>query len=109
MSSWDNLREQVNQWSQKINAAVDDLADQTALQIKLSTRRGELEKEFATLGKLTYQRLDPYAIAESSEGSDNGDSVAAEKGDTLTEQINQSMSRITAIMSEIKALEARLK
>jgi hypothetical protein len=106
MSSWDNLREQVNQWSQKINAAVDDLADQTALQIKLSTRRGELEKEFATLGKLTYQRLDPSAIAESSEGID---SVAAENGDTLTEQINQSMNRITAIMSEIKALEARLK
>ena len=101
MSSWDNLRQNINRWGNKINAAVDDLADQAALQFKLSARRGDLDKEYANLGKLTYQKLSP-AVIEDAEAT-------ATAPDTLTEQINSALSRITAIQAEIEELQARLK
>ncbi|MBQ8719248.1 MAG: hypothetical protein IJY66_08280 [Clostridia bacterium] len=100
MSSWDDLRQSVNRLSDKINAAVDDFADQTAVQFKLSARRGDLEKEYAHLGQLTYQKLNPTLLA---------DAAPSDAPDTLTEQINQAMSRITAILGEIEALQARVK
>ena len=31
MSSWDDLRQSFHRWGDKINAAVDDIADQTAV------------------------------------------------------------------------------
>ena len=100
MSSWDDLRQSFHRWGDKINAAVDDIADQTAVQFKLSARRGDLEKEYANLGRLTYDKLNPTT-------PDAATDTAAP--DTLTEQINAAMSRITAILGEIEALEARVK
>ena len=102
MSSWDNLRQNINRWGNKINAAVDDLADQAALQFKLSARRGDLDKVYANLGKLTYQKLSPAVIADA-------DAPTADTPDALTEQINSAISRITAIQAEIEELQARLK
>ena len=102
MSSWDNLRQNINRWSNKINAAVDDLADQAALQFKLSARRGDLDKEYANLGKLTYQKLSPAVLEDAT-------ATTADAPDTLTEQINSAISRITAIQAEIEELETRLK
>ena len=101
MSSWDDLRQSFHRWGDKINAAVDDIADQTAVQFKLSARRGDLEKEYANLGRLTYDKLNPTTAPDAATGT------AAP--DTLTEQINAAMSRITAILGEIEALEARVK
>ncbi len=101
MSSWDDLRQSFHRWGDKINAAVDDIADQTAVQFKLSARRGDLEKEYANLGRLTYDKLNPTAAPDAAT-----DTAAP---DTLTEQINAAMSRITAILGEIEALEARVK
>ena len=101
MSSWDDLRQSFHRWGDKINAAVDDIADQTAVQFKLSASRGDLEKEYANLGRLTYDKLNPTTAPDAST-----DTAAP---DTLTEQINAAMSRITAILGEIEALEARVK
>ena len=101
MSSWDDLRQSFHRWGDKINAAVDDIADQTAVQFKLSARRGDLEKEYANLGRLTYDKLNPTAAPDAAT-----DTAAP---DTLTEQINAAMSRITAILGEIEALDARVK
>lgn len=101
MSSWDDLRQSFHRWGDKINAAVDDIADQTAVQFKLSARRGDLEKEYANLGRLTYDKLNPTTAPDAA--------TDADAPDTLTEQINASMSRITAILGEIEALEARVK
>jgi hypothetical protein len=101
MSSWDDLRQSFHRWGDKINAAVDDIADQTAVQFKLSARRGDLEKEYANLGRLTYDKLNPTTAPDAAT-----DTAAP---DTLTEQINAAMSRITAILGEIEALEARVK
>ena len=101
MSSWDDLRQSFHRWGDKINAAVDDIADQTAVQFKLSARRGDLEKEYANLGRLTYNKLNPTTAPDAAT-----DTAAP---DTLTEQINAAMSRITAILGEIEALEARVK
>ena len=107
MSSWDDLRQSFHRWGDKINAAVDDIADQTAVQFKLSARRGDLEKEYANLGRLTYDKLNSAAITDAATDTDAQDTTAAP--DTLTEQINQAMSRITAILGEIEALQARVK
>jgi hypothetical protein len=101
MSSWDDLRQSFHRWGDKINAAVDDIADQTAVQFKLSARRGDLEKEYANLGRLTYDKLNPTTAPDAA--------TDAAAPDTLTEQINAAMSRITAILGEIEALEARVK
>lgn len=101
MSSWDDLRQSFHRWGDKINAAVDDIADQTAVQFKLSARRGDLEKEYANLGRLTYDKLNPATAPDAA--------TDADAPDTLTEQINAAMSRITAILGEIEALEARVK
>jgi hypothetical protein len=101
MSSWDDLRQSFHRWGDKINAAVDDIADQTAVQFKLSARRGDLEKEYANLGRLTYDKLNPTTAPDAA--------TDADAPDTLTEQINAAMSRITAILGEIEALEARVK
>jgi hypothetical protein len=101
MSSWDDLRQSFHRWGDKINAAVDDIADQTAVQFKLSARRGDLEKEYANLGRLTYDKLNPTTTPDAA--------TDADAPDTLTEQINAAMSRITAILGEIEALEARVK
>ena len=101
MSSWDDLRQSFHRWGDKINAAVDDIADQTAVQFKLSARRGDLEKEYANLGRLTYDKLNPTTAPDAV--------TDADAPDTLTEQINAAMSRITAILGEIAALEARVK
>ena len=102
MSSWDNLRENVNRWSNKLNAAVDDLTDKAALQFKISARRGDLEKEYTNLGKLTYQKLNPTLVTDTV-------ADASDAPDTLTEQINQAINRITAVLAEIDELETRLK
>ena len=107
MSSWDDLRQSFHRWGDKINAAVDDIADQTAVQFKLSARRGDLEKEYANLGRLTYDKLNPTTTPDAATDADAQDTAAAP--DTLTEQINAAMSRITAILDEIEALEARVK
>ncbi len=93
MPSWDNILNTVNRWTDKANAVADDLADRTALHIKLTTRRSDLEKEYAALGKLAYRKLSP----DAPDASD------------LTEQINRSMSRIAAIASEIADIEAKMK
>lgn len=96
MPTWESICNTVNHWTDKVNAAAEDLADRTALQIKLSTRRSELEKEYTTLGKLTYRRL-YSADAE----------IAADTA--LTEQINRAISRITAISAEIAEIEKQSK
>ncbi len=101
MSNWDQVRESFSRWGHKVNAAVEDVADQTALQIRLMTRRHDLEKEYATLGKLTYQKLTPDALPSETE-----DPTPA---DELTEQINQALTRITAILAEIEELEKKPK
>ncbi|MBQ7338507.1 MAG: hypothetical protein IJW40_08660 [Clostridia bacterium] len=103
MSTWDNLRESVNRWTNKINSAAEDIADQTALQFKLTSRRSDLDKEYTALGKLTYQKLNPTALPEATE------SGSEHVPDALTEQINQSMARISAIQAEIEELEKRVK
>ena len=101
MATWDEMKSNINRWTSKLNQTVDELTDRAALQFKLSARRGDLEKEYTTLGKLTYQKLsavpgDPADAAEDEETN-------------LTAQINQAMTRITAIRAEIAELEKRLQ
>ena len=101
MPTWENICSTVSRWTDKANAVADDLADRTATQIKLSTRRADLEKEYAALGKLTYQRLAPECTDPQA--------PAADAPSDLTEQINQAITRITAIRAEIAEIEKRAK
>ena len=99
MSRWDEICAGVDRLAKKINESVEGAADQAALQLKLSTCRGNLEQEYKTLGRLTYEKLtvDENAPDEPTDAQD------------LTAQINATMARITAIRAEIAALEQKAK
>lgn len=94
MSTWEDLRSTVNRWTNKVNTVAEEIADQTALQFKLTARRNDLEKEFTAFGKLAYQKLCP---------------ATDDTPDDLTEQINQSMTRISTLKAELDELEKRIK
>ena len=99
MANFDQFRQSFKTWSDKINTTVESVVDQTAISLRITARRHDLEKEYATLGKLTYQRLTPDALPSCEDG--------AQETDDLTARIDQSMTRITAILAEIEELERK--
>ena len=46
MSRWDEICAGVDRLAKKINESVEGAADQAALQLKLSTCRGNLDQEY---------------------------------------------------------------
>jgi hypothetical protein len=99
MANFEQFRQNFKVWSDKVNATVDSVVDQTATSLRIAARRHDLEKEYATLGKLTYQKLIPGALPSSEDGQ--------RETDELTARIEQSMTRITAILAEIEELEGK--
>ena len=67
MVNFEQFRQSFKTWSDKINTTVESVVDQTAISLRITARRHDLEKEYATLGKLTYQRLTPDALPEVQE------------------------------------------
>ena len=120
MPTWNEICAGVDRLAKKINQSVEGVADQAALQLKLSTCRGNLEEEYKTLGKLAYQRLyvaaAPAEVAESEREEAQSESTAEQtesaeqtSTDDLTAQINSALARITSLLAEIEMLEKKLK
>ncbi|MBQ7318679.1 MAG: hypothetical protein IJW97_00665 [Clostridia bacterium] len=114
MPTWNEICAGVDRLAKKINQSVEGVADQAALQLKLSTCRGNLEEEYKTLGKLAYQRLyvaaAPAEVAESEREEEQAESTAEQTStDDLTAQINSALARITSLLAEIEMLEKKLK
>jgi hypothetical protein len=117
MPTWESLRQSVNRITDKVNTAAEELADQAAVQIKLSNRRADLDREYRELGRLAYGKLTPASsipadleaekIDTEQQGTDDVDPDTTP--DELTEQINAAINRITAILNEIALLEKKVK
>lgn len=114
MPTWNEICAGVDRLAKKINQSVEGVADQAALQFKLSTCRGNLEEEYKTLGKLAYQRLyvaaAPAEVTVAENEEQQAESTAEQTStDDLTAQINSALARITSLLAEIEMLEKKLK
>lgn len=75
--NWNELREGAERVIDKISAEAVRLGDAASMKLKLEACRGRLNNEYATLGRLTYAKLNG--------GRDNA------------EQIDASLRRITEL------------
>ena len=114
MPTWNEICAGVDRMTKKINESVEIAADRAALQFKLSSCRGNLDKEYRELGRLMYDKLCPSVQNEQQEDASaqkmtEETTTTAETPDDLTAQINSALARITALRAEISALEKKVK
>ena len=83
--SWNEFCDGAGRFFDKLSTEAVRLTDAAGMQIKLENIKNRLEKEYATLGKLTYAKL-------------NGDCDNAE-------QIEDSLSRIAELRRQEKEIE----
>ena len=83
--SWNEFCDGAGRFLDKLAGEAVRLTDAAGMQIKLENIKNRLEKEYATLGKLTYAKLNG--------GSDNA------------EQIDASLSRIADLRQQEKEIE----
>lgn len=83
--TWNEFCDGAGRFLDKLAGEAVRLTDAASMQIKLENIKNRLEKEYATLGKLTYAKL-------------NGDSDNAE-------QIEASITRIAELRRQAKEIE----
>ena len=88
-NSWNEFCAGAGRFFDKLAGEAVRLTDAAGMQIRLENIRSRLEKEYATLGKLTYAKLNG--------GSDNA------------EQIEASLSRIAELRKTEKEIERDIK
>ena len=88
-NSWNEFCDGAGRFFDKLSSEAVRLTDAAGMQIKLENVKNRLEKEYATLGKMTYAKL--------SGGSDNA------------EQIEASLSRIAELRKTEKEIERDIK
>ena len=88
-NSWNELCDGAGRFFDKLSSEAVRLTDAAGMQIKLENVKNRLEKEYATLGKLTYAKLNG--------GSDNA------------EKIEASLSRIAELRKTEKEIERDIK
>lgn len=88
-NSWNEFCDGAGRFFDKLSSEAVRLTDAAGMQIKLENIKNRLEKEYATLGKLTYAKL--------SGGSDNA------------EKIEASLSRIAELRNTEKEIERDIK
>ena len=84
-NSWNEFCDGAGRFFDKLAGEAVRLTDAAGMQIRLENTKSRLEKEYATLGKLTYAKLNG--------GSDNA------------EQIEDSLSRIAELRRQEKEIE----
>ncbi|MBQ8259366.1 MAG: hypothetical protein IKK74_09465 [Clostridia bacterium] len=88
-NSWNEFCDGAGRFFDKLSSEAVRLTDAAGMQIKLENVKNRLEKEYATLGKLTYAKLNG--------GSDNA------------EKIEASLSRIAELRKTEKEIERDIK
>ncbi len=81
-STWNDLCTTVNGWGKTINRKAEQLSEATALHLKLSAKRADLEDAYLKLGRLTYENLQSDSTVEDGAIADALLTVA-----TLREEI----------------------
>ena len=88
-NSWNEFCDGAGRFFDKLSSEAVRLTDAAGMQIKLENVKNRLEKEYATLGKLTYAKLNG--------GSDNA------------EKIEASLSSIAELRKTEKEIERDIK
>lgn len=86
-TTWDDICKSVDGWTKKANRKMEQMTEAAAIRIKISAKKAEMEDAYLALGKLTY---------ENAQGADVTDAMA------------KKMTEITALQTEIDALENKL-
>jgi len=89
MATWNEIKTEVGTFAAKAKRRTEEIADITAMRIKLTTLKTKLENQYKTLGKLTYNQL---------------------KGEeSLADKISESVLAIDKLKEDIAALKEKIE
>ncbi len=94
MSKWDDIRSGFESFAGKTADKTKELTTAASIKIKIANKEADRDREYKTLGKLTYAKLKKLNVLTPDE---------------LTAKISESLVRIDTVLSEINALKRKEK
>lgn len=95
-STWDDICKSIDGWTKKANRKVEQMTEATAVRIKISAKKAEMDDAYLALGKLTYENAN--VASEHTE----------EEQESVDLRIADKIAEIATLQADIEALEQKL-